>query len=86
MQPLTVSLLQTHTHWHEPKANRELFDTLLEQVPQSAQLVVLPEMFSTGFTMASAEVAEAMDGPTVTWLRERAQTMKKVLFGSAVIC
>ena len=52
MQPLTVSLLQTHTHWHEPKANRELFDTLLEQVPQSAQLVVLPEMFSTGFTLS----------------------------------
>ena len=86
MQPLTVSLLQTHTHWHEPKANRELFDTLLEQVPQSAQLVVLPEMFSTGFTMASAVVAEAMDGPTVTWLRARARTTQKVLCGSVVIC
>ena len=86
MQSLTVSLIQTHTYWHDPEANRALFDELFEQVPRVAQLVVLPEMFSTGFTMDSSRAAEAMDGATVSWMRERAQTLGKVLCGSVVIC
>ena len=85
MQPLVVSLLQTHTHWHDAKANRALFDQLLAEIPEDAQMVVLPEMFSTGFTMDSAQVAEPMDGVTVSWMRERALALKKVLCGSVVI-
>ena len=53
MQPLTVSLLQTHTHWHEPKANRELFEPWSRC--RSLHWCV-PEIFIF-FTMASAEVA-----------------------------
>jgi predicted amidohydrolase len=86
MQPLTVSLLQTHTHWHDAEANRALFDGLFAQVPSAAQLVVLPEMFSTGFTMDSSRVAESMEGTTIAWMRERAQALGKVLCGSMVIC
>ena len=85
MQPLTVSLLQTYTHWHDAEANRALFDGLFAQVPDAAQLVVLPEMFSTGFTMDSSQVAESMEGATVAWMRERAQSLGKVLCGSVVI-
>ena len=66
MQSLTVSLLQTHTHWHDAAANRALFDGLFTQLPESSDVVVLPEMFSTGFTMDSRAVAEAMDDATVT--------------------
>jgi predicted amidohydrolase len=62
VQPLTLSLIQTATHWHDPAANRAMFDEHLAQVPDAAELVVLPEMFATGFTMASAEVAEPMTG------------------------
>lgn len=85
MQPLTVSLLQTHTHWHDAAANRALFDGLFTQLPESSDVVVLPEMFSTGFTMDSRAVAEAMDDATVTWMRERAQSLQKALCGSLVI-
>ena len=85
MQPLTVSLIQTDTRWHDPAANRARFDRWFEDVPDSAQLVVLPEMFSTGFTMASAEVAEPMDGPTVGWMRDRAAALGRTLCGSVVI-
>ena len=85
MQPLTVSLLQTHTQWHDAEANRALFDGLFAHVPDAAQLVVLPEMFSTGFTMDSSQVAESMEGATVAWMRERAQSLGKVLCGSVVI-
>ena len=85
MQPLTVSLIQSVTHWHDAQTNRNMFDTLLRDVPDKSQLVLLPEMFSTGFTMSSEEVAETMSGATVTWLREQAITYDRVICGSLVI-
>ena len=85
MQTLTLSLLQTATHWHSPELNRAHFETLLDQVPSASQLVVLPEMFSTGFTMDSAAVAETMDGETVAWMLAQAREREKVLCGSLVI-
>ncbi len=85
MQPLTLSLIQTAIHWHAPERNRAMFEQWLTQVPEHASLVVLPEMFSTGFTMASAEIAEPMTGPTVRWLVQTAQRYGKTLCGSMVI-
>jgi len=85
MQPLTVSLIQTKTHWHDPQANRDMFEGLLKDVPAQSQLVLLPEMFSTGFTMCSAEVAESMTGATVSWLLQQAQNYGQVLCGSLVV-
>jgi omega-amidase len=85
MQPLTLSLIQAATHWHAPAKNRALFDDWFAQVPAAADVVVLPEMFSTGFTMASAQVAEAMQGPTLEWLRRAAADLGKVVCGSLVI-
>lgn len=85
MQPLTVSMIQTSTHWHDAAANREMFNNWLDQVPHQADLVLLPEMFSTGFTMDSAAVAESMRGETVTWLTEQAVARAKALCGSVVI-
>ncbi len=82
---LTVSLLQTATRWHDAAGNRRLFDELLQRVPEATQLVVLPEMFSTGFTMDSAAVAEDMQGDTLAWLAERARQYNKTLCGSMVI-
>ncbi|MEM7079727.1 MAG: amidohydrolase [Pseudomonadota bacterium] len=85
MQPLNLALLQSATHWHDPAANRDMFEGLLEQVSAAADVVVLPEMFATGFTMASAEVAETMDGPTLAWLRAQTRRFDKVLCGSMVV-
>ena len=85
MQPLSITLIQTPLHWHDAAANRALFDDWFEQVPQSSQLVVLPEMFGSGFTMESGSVAESMAGPTVHWLKEKSREMDKTLCGSLVI-
>ncbi len=85
MQPLTLSLVQSHTLWHQPEANRDLFDGLLSKLPADSQLVVLPEMFSTGFSMASADIAEPMTGPTVRWMQATASRLQKVICGSVVI-
>ena len=85
MQRLTVSMIQTSTPWHDPAANREMFNNWLNQVPDEADLVLLPEMFTTGFTMDSEAVAESMQGETVAWLTEQAVTRAKALCGSVVI-
>lgn len=85
MRTLSVALVQTALHWHDPAANRALFDRLVAEVDPSADLIVLPEMLSTGFTMASAEVAETMDGETVAWLRDLARKRGAAVAGSLVI-
>lgn len=85
MRTLNVALVQTALHWHDPAANRALFDGLIADVDPAVDLIVLPEMLSTGFTMASAEVAETMDGETVAWLRELAAKRGATVAGSMVI-
>ncbi len=83
MRTLNVALVQADLHWHDPTANRALFDDLIGDV--EADLIVLPEMLSTGFTMASREVAETMDGDTVAWLRALAAKKGATVSGSVVI-
>ena len=85
MSALNVALVQAAPHWHDAAANRALFDAALADLDDATDLVVLPEMLSTGFTMASQEVAETMAGDTVAWLRERAARLGVTLAGSLVI-
>ncbi|HEY1026440.1 MAG TPA: amidohydrolase [Pseudomonas sp.] len=81
---LELALIQTTLAWHDPAANREHFQSLLEQA-RGADLIILPEMFSTGFSMESAELAELEDGPSSVWLREQAQRIGAVICGSLII-
>ncbi len=81
---LELALIQTELAWQDPAANRAHFQALLDQA-QGADLVVLPEMFSTGFSMDSAALAEPEDGPTSLWLREQAQRIGAVVTGSLII-
>lgn len=81
---LELALIQTTLAWQDPAANRAHFETLLEQA-HGADLIVLPEMFSTGFSMDSAALAEPEDGPTSQWLRLQAQALQAVVTGSLII-
>ena len=85
MRALNVALVQVATHWHDPAANRDLFDAMFAEVEPATDLIVLPEMLSTGFTMASREVAETMEGDTVAWLRRQAAERQVAIAGSVVI-
>ncbi|MBM4205623.1 MAG: amidohydrolase [Gammaproteobacteria bacterium] len=85
MSSVIISLIQTSTRWHDPAANRQLFSQWLDRTSAQARLVLLPEMFTTGFTMAPEQVFETMAGPTVAWLRAEATTRQKVIGGSVVI-
>lgn len=81
-RPLRVTLAQSDLAWHDPDANRTRFAALLEPLAGRTDLVVLPEMFTTGFTMAASSVAEPADGPTVDWMRAMAAKLQAVVTGS----
>jgi len=82
---LTLALVQTDTRWHDAAANRAALETAFARIGPDTDVVVLPEMFSTGFTMASHAVAERMDGPTVSWLSAQAHALDAAIVGSLVV-
>ena len=81
---LELALIQTSLFWQDPVANCKHFEPLLERASGS-DLVLLPEMFSTGFSMQSAELAEPEDGPTTGWMLEQARYLDAVIAGSLII-
>lgn len=85
MRDLRTTIVQTSLHWEDAPANRAHFARLLAPLQGTTDLVVLPEMFSTGFTMRSRELAEPMDGPTVTWMREQARAIDAAIYGSVIV-
>ena len=87
MNDLTLTLVQTSLRWHDPATNRELLaELLLQALPQPGltDLIVLPEMFTTGFSMDAAQ-AEPTEGPTLAWLREQAARYDAVVTGSVLL-
>jgi predicted amidohydrolase len=82
---LRVTLVQTELAWQDPVANRHRLAAHFRGLGGHTDLVVLPEMFSTGFSMAAAELAEDMDGPTVDWMREEAAALGCVITGSLIV-
>ncbi|MEI6264267.1 MAG: amidohydrolase [Sphingobacteriia bacterium] len=85
MSNLTVTLIQSNLHWEDKQANLAMFEEKIMSISTQSHLVVLPEMFSTGFSMKPSELAEKMDGPTVEWMKRIAATKKIILTGSVII-
>jgi predicted amidohydrolase len=85
MQDLTITLIQTQLDWENIPANIRRFDTRIDEIGQSTDLIILPEMFTTGFSMNATQLAEPMDGKTVGWLKKKAMEKKAVIAGSVMI-
>ena len=85
MSSLTITTIQTELKWEDKTANLRHFEAKIESLREPAELVILPEMFSTGFSMQPERLAETMDGPTVHWMREMAARKKIILTGSVII-
>jgi len=85
MSPLKVAIIQAELHWHDPDANRQAFTSRIDALEEQPHLVVLPEMFTTGFTMDAPGQAETMDGPSVAWLKATAKRTGAAVCGSLVI-
>lgn len=84
MSQLKIGLIQTELHWQDPAANRQHFEPKLQALAK-ADLIVLPEMFSTGFSMASTTCAESMSEETVNWLQSQAKDLNTAICGSVMI-
>lgn len=85
MQPLTISLIQSNLHWEDKEQNLAHFAAKFDALPKETQVVFLPEMFSTGFSMKPEQLAETMDGPTVQWMKVMASKHRKIICGSVII-
>lgn len=82
---LYITLVQSHIVWEDKQANLLHYEELLAGITGPRHLVVLPEMFSTGFSMAAASLAEPMSGPTLSWMKRMAALHKCILAGSLII-
>jgi predicted amidohydrolase len=85
MENLKVTLVQSELNWHDKASNLMLFDHLLESNISETDLIILPEMFTTGFTMKAENYAESMEGDTVSWLKDQANRFDSCITGSAII-
>ena len=82
---MKIALIQSDLYWEDVFKNRKSFESKINQIDSSVNLVVLPEMFSTGFTMNAPEVAETMEGETVLWLQSLAKQKNFAITGSLII-
>lgn len=85
MQPLTVTVIQTDLAWENKTANLQLLEEKIKNIPVRTELVILPEMFTTGFSMNAAALAESMTGTTVDWMKRVAAEQNIVITGSIII-
>jgi omega-amidase len=84
MTELKVAMIQSELVWQDAKANCHYFAQCFEQL-RDIDLVVLPEMFNSGFSMQSMQIAEPMTGPTVQWMQQQAQFYQFAITGSLAI-
>lgn len=82
---LLVNIVQADLHWEAPEANRHMFSRFFDQTEEDVQLYILPEMFTTGFSMNAHELAEEQEGPTLKWMRQMATHHKAAITGSVII-
>lgn len=82
---MKIALIQTDLFWQHASKNRENFDLKIDEIQSEVNLIVLPEMFSTGFTMNASEVAETMQGETIEWMKLKAKQKNAAVTGSVVI-
>jgi omega-amidase len=85
MSSLTITTIQTGVQWEDKRVNLKRLGERILAIPEPTELVVLPEMFSTGFSMRPEALAERMDGPTLAWMQETAARKKIILTGSIIV-
>jgi omega-amidase len=85
MSNLRIALVQTKLYWENSDKNIGMFSRKLDRISGNTDLIVLPEMFTTGFTMNAKKLAEDMNGKAVMFLREYSGKLKSYICGSVII-
>jgi len=81
---LLVTTIQTNLHWEDKAANLQMLEEKIKSIREKTEVVVLPEMFSTGFSMKPELLAENMEGETMQWMKRVAAERKVILTGSFI--
>ena len=84
MSNLKVTLIQSGLHWEDKAANLSMLEEKISGVKEPTHVVILPEMFSTGFSMNPGQLAENMEGNTIAWMKEISRKNKIILTGSMI--
>jgi len=82
---MKAAIVQTDLKWEDKEANLDHISSLLDLADVEESVIVLPEMFTTGFSMDPSAFAEAMDGPSVEWMKAQAASNKSAICGSLII-
>ncbi len=82
---LNIALIQSNLVWENPEANRKSFENKISTISNDIDLIVLPEMFTSGFTMNAQSVAESMTEETIIWLKTISKEKGVAIVGSLVI-
>lgn len=85
MPSLTITTIQSNLAWEDSAANLQMFEQKINSIKEKTEIVILPEMFSTGFSMNPAKLAEKMDGRSVQWMKKTAAAKGVILTGSLII-
>lgn len=85
MQDLTISLIQADLHWEEIDANLGMFEEKIWEIEEEIDLIILPEMFTTGFSMNAEQLAEPPGAKTFKWMRQMATQKKASITGSYIV-
>ena len=82
---LHITIIQADLQWQDKQVNLEHFSKLLKEVPVETDLVLLPETFNTAFSVDPARFAETPDGPTMQWMKQKAQELNAVICGTMLL-
>ncbi len=81
-EPLRVTIVQAPLQWQAVDANLQYFDKKLNEIKSATDVIILPEMFTTGFTMMPQEFAEQHEGSGFEWMKKKAKELSCVICGS----
>ncbi|MEC3964760.1 nitrilase family protein [Flagellimonas halotolerans] len=81
---LNIALIQSNLYWEDPVKNRKMFEDKIDTIPDYVDLIVLPEMFTTGFTMKPKNIAQSEGDGTVEWMKRMAQQYNVAMVGSII--
>ena len=82
---LRTTIVQTSIDWHSARSNCQRIEGILSKKNLETDLIILPEMFNTGYSMQPHKIAESMEGPTVNWMKKMAKKYSAAVCGSLVI-
>jgi omega-amidase len=85
MQDLKVTIVQSDLHWQSSDANLAMFEEKIWKIEGQTDLIILPEMFSTGFSMDASSLAEPMNFKSFKWMKQQAAQTNAVITGSIII-